>query len=91
MKTFEIEIKEMVSKTIEIAANSLEEATLKARLLYDDDFTLNKKSVLIDEIIEYLIKDEAIHYEECDEADKPKDHIYLKLLELKGLNKKAND
>jgi len=37
------------------------------------------KDKLIDEVIEYMIKDEERHYEELD---CPKEHIYLTLKEL---------
>jgi hypothetical protein len=89
MKTFEIEVKEIVSKTIEIEASSIEEATLKARKLYDYEFKINEKEALINEVIEYLIHDEEKHYEVCcsDEDEKPTNHIYLKLVRLKELNK----
>ncbi len=40
----------------------------------------SKKDLLINTLIRYLIKDEKKHYEELD---KPDDHIYLTLLELK--------
>ncbi|WP_428027188.1 DpnD/PcfM family protein [Arcobacter sp.] len=39
----------------------------------------SKKDFLINEVIEYLIKDEKKHFEEMNE---PNNHIYLKLLEL---------
>jgi len=44
----------------------------------EDNFN-SKKDFLINEVIEYLIKDEEKHYEELD---KPNEHIYLTLLEL---------
>jgi len=37
MKTFEIEIKETLSKIIEIQANSIEDAIKKATLLYNNE------------------------------------------------------
>jgi len=40
----------------------------------------SKKDLLINEVIQYLIKDEQKHYEESGE---PNNHIYLTLLELK--------
>jgi len=39
----------------------------------------SKKDLLINQLIQYLIKDEKKHYEELD---KPTNHIYLTLLEL---------
>lgn len=42
-----------------------------------------EKSNLLNEVINYLINDEKRHYYE---SEKPKDHIYLKLLKLKKLN-----
>jgi len=44
----------------------------------EDNFN-SKKDFLINEVIEYLIRDEKKHYEELD---KPSEHIYLTLLEL---------
>jgi hypothetical protein len=40
--------------------------------------------ILIDEVIEYLFKDEERHFEE--EEFPSENHIYLKLLRLKELN-----
>lgn len=56
------------------------------------DFVINKNNIcmkdekydLINEIIDYLIKDEEKHFEEFEEE--PKNHIYTKLLRLKELN-----
>lgn len=84
MKTFKIEVKELVSKTIEVEADSYEEAIIEARKHYEDNFLINEKKKLIDEIIEYLYKDEKKHYEEFEK--KPKNHIYRKLKKLKALN-----
>ena len=39
----------------------------------------SKKDLLIDKVIQYLIKDKEKHYEESEE---PNNHIYLTLLEL---------
>jgi hypothetical protein len=39
----------------------------------------SRKDLLIDKVVQYLIKDEEKHYEE---SGKPNDHIYLTLLEL---------
>ncbi|KIM06793.1 MAG: hypothetical protein KU38_11885 [Sulfurovum sp. FS08-3] len=39
----------------------------------------SKKDLLINKVIQYLIKDEEKHYEELQ---KPNNHIYLTLLEL---------
>jgi hypothetical protein len=88
MNTFKIEVKEIVSKTIEIEADSIEEATTKARKLYDYEFIINEKKALINEVIEYLIHDEKKHYEESclDEDEKPTNHIYLTLARLKELD-----
>ena len=44
----------------------------------EDNFQ-SKKDFLINEVLEYLIKDEKKHYEELNE---PSEHIYLTLLEL---------
>ncbi len=44
----------------------------------EDNFN-TRKDLLINEIIQYLIKDEKKHYEEAKEPSK---HIYLTLLEL---------
>lgn len=88
MNTFKIEVKEIVSKTIEIEADCIEEATVKARKLYDYEFTNNEKKALINKVIEYLIYDEEKHYEESclDEDEKPTNHIYITLARLKELN-----
>jgi len=45
----------------------------------EDDF-LSRKDLLVNRLIDYLIKDEEKHYEE---SEQPKEHIYLTLLELK--------
>jgi|ERR1017187_2760674 hypothetical protein len=37
MKTFEIEIKETLSRVVKIESESLEEATAKAKMKYDDE------------------------------------------------------
>ena len=51
MKTFEIEIKETLSKTIEVEANSIEEAIEKATLLYNnEEIILNSDDYLDTEI-----------------------------------------
>ncbi len=42
------------------------------------------KDTLISEIVEYLYRHEKRHFEEFD-ADKPSDHIFLKLKKLKKL------
>jgi len=39
----------------------------------------SKKDLLINKVIQYLIKDEKKHYEE---SEKPNNHIYLTLMEL---------
>jgi hypothetical protein len=44
----------------------------------EDNFN-SKKDLLINELIQYLIKDEKKHYLE---SEKPSKHIYLTLLEL---------
>ncbi len=89
MKTFKIEVKELVYKTIEIQADSYEEAITEARKHYEDDFSINEKKKLIDEIIEYLYKDEERHYEE--EGDESINHIFHKLVKLKALNNPVKD
>lgn len=91
MKTFKIEIKELVSKTIEVEAESYKEAVIEARKYYYDDFLINEKKKLIDVIIEYLYKDEEKHYEEFEENDKPEDHIYLTIKKLQSLNNPVRD
>ena len=51
MKTFEIEIKETLSKTIEVEANSIEDAIEKATLLYNnEEIILNSDDYLDTEI-----------------------------------------
>ncbi len=45
----------------------------------EDDF-LSRKDLLVNRLIDYLIKDEEKHYEE---SEQPKEHIYLTLLKLK--------
>jgi len=47
----------------------------------EDNFQ-SKKDFLINEVLEYLIKDEKKHYEELNE---PSEHIYLTLLELQKI------
>jgi DpnD/PcfM-like protein len=52
----------------------------------NDKFSIEEKQKLINDIIEYLFIDEKKHYEEYEVEDKPKEHIYLKLNQLKELN-----
>lgn len=55
---------------------------------FQDINTQNKeerKNELTKEIINYLYKNEEKHYEEYEEYNKPNDHIFLKLEELKNL------
>lgn len=46
----------------------------------ENKLCVDRKNVLINEIISYLYEDEKKHYEEFE--DKPTDHIFLKLEEL---------
>jgi len=81
------------AKAIEEAIDLVEDMYRKEEIVLDysdfhGDLTIEKKEdifdsrkdFLINELIQYLIKDEEKHYEELQE---PNDHIYLKLLELK--------
>lgn len=104
MKTFEIEIQELLCKVVKLEANDVNEAISIVEddykksvhvLDYNDFVEVNfqnlneeskgdRKNELTKQIINYLYKDEEKHYEEFDK-DKPKDHIFLKLKELKQL------
>ena len=55
MKTFEIEIKETLSKTIEIEANSIEEAIEKATLLYNNEEIVLNSDDYLDTEIDHII------------------------------------
>ena len=52
MKTFEIEIKETLSKIIEIQANSIEDAIKKATLLYNNEEIIISSDDYLDTEIE---------------------------------------
>lgn len=52
MKTFEIEIKETLSKIIEIEANSIEDAIKKATLLYNNEEIIMSSDDYLDTEIE---------------------------------------
>ncbi|HCJ51127.1 MAG: protein dpnD [Shewanella vesiculosa] len=52
MKTFEIEIKETLSKIIEIQANSIEDAIKKATLLYNNEEIILSSDDYLDTEIE---------------------------------------
>lgn len=49
---------------------------IKSKIIIDE-----KSNKLISEIIDYLYKDEEKHFEE---SDKPEDHIFLKIKDLKN-------
>jgi len=96
----DIRVTEILSRTVTIDSNSVEEALDSVENMYntedivldysdfdgdviiekkEDDF-LSRKDLLVNRLIDYLIKDEEKHYEE---SEQPKEHIYLTLLELK--------
>jgi len=95
---FDIEVKEILSRVINVNSTSLGEAIEHINDMYRNEeivldesdfngevsikeFELNdRKDILINKVIEYLIKDEKKHYEESDE---PENHIYNTLIELK--------
>ena len=95
----DIEIIEVLSKNITIDSNSIDDAIdiikemykqekivldysdlVDVSFKYKNDKFDNRKDCLINKIIEYYINDERKHYEELD---KPENHIYLSLKELK--------
>ncbi len=99
METYKIEIKEILSRTIELKASSLKDAIEKVEDLYrSEDIILDyndfksldinpledvdKFKKTLEEVVEYLYENEKLHFESFDN-EKPKDHIFLKLLELK--------
>lgn len=50
---------------------------------FNHEISLDQKSILINDVIEYLLEDEKKHFEEFDSP--PENHIYLKLVKLKQL------
>lgn len=99
MKTFKIEVQELLSRTINIKATTIEEAIAKANQMYIskrivlDYNDLSQQKIIPTDLIdekEDLTK-EIIGYlyqdekRHFEELEEPKDHIFLKLEKLKTL------
>ncbi|HNR48652.1 MAG TPA: DpnD/PcfM family protein [Bacteroidia bacterium] len=99
-KTFKIEVQELLSRTINIKANSVEEAISIVNKMYkNEEIVLDWSDLKIQEIIplnliqekEQLINDiiDYLYIDEkkhFEESDGPNDHIYLKIERLKKLS-----
>lgn len=99
METFKIEIQELLSRTIDIQAENIEEAIAIANKMYNseeivlDYNDLSKQEIIPNHLIdekENLTK-EMIEYlyqneqKHFEELEEPKDHIFLKLERLKTI------
>lgn len=99
MKTFEIEIKEVLSRVINInAENSMEAVSIVEELYNKEEIVLDYNDLKNKEIIlykynedkDFLIK-EVIDYlfedekKHFEEYEESENHIYLKLLKLKSI------
>lgn len=99
MEIFKIEIQELLSRTIDIEAQNIEEAIAKVNQMYSSeeivlDYSDLSKQEIIPKVLinekENLTKD-VIEYlfqdeqKHFEELDEPKDHIFLKLERLKTL------
>ena len=99
METFKIEIQELLSRTLMIEADNINEALDKVQKMYtEEQIVLDYTDLTNQEIIPFqdiniknkLIKDVIKYlYEDeqkhFEESDKPNDHIYLKLKKLESL------
>lgn len=99
METFKIDIQELLSRTIDIQAENIEEAIAIANKMYNseeivlDYNDLSKQEIIPNHMIdekENLTK-EMIEYlyqneqKHFEELEEPKDHIFLKLERLKTI------
>lgn len=99
MGTFKIEIQELLSRTIDIQAQDVDEAIEKANKMYNSeeiilDYNDLKKTEIIPNILlnekDNLIKEiiEYLYHDEkkhFEELEEPVDHIFLKIERLKIL------
>jgi hypothetical protein len=99
METFKIEVQELLSRTIDIKAQNIEEAIVKANQMYNseeivlDYNDLSKQEIIPNNLIDEkdnLTKDiiEYLYQEEkrhFEELEEPQNHIFLKLERLKIL------
>ena len=99
METFKIEIQELLSRTLMVEADNINEALDKVQKMYkEEQIVLDYTDLTNQEIIPFqdiniknkLIKDVIKYlYEDeqkhFEESDKPNDHIYLKLKKLESL------
>ncbi len=100
MEIFKIEVQELLSRTINIQADNLEEAISIVNKMYkQEEIVLDYSDLKIQDIIphslitekEQLISDiiDYLYHDEekhFDELGEPNDHIFLKLKRLKVLN-----
>ncbi len=99
METFKVEIQELLSRTIDIQAQNIEEAIEKVNKMYNseeivldyDDLTKREiiPNILINEK-ENLIKEiiEYLYQDEkkhFEELEEPNNHIFSKIVRLKTL------
>lgn len=99
METFKIEVQELLSRTIDIEAQNIEEAIVKANQMYKseelvlDYNDLSKQEIIPNNLIgekDNLTKEiiEYLYEDEkrhFEELEEPKVHIFLKLERLKTL------
>lgn len=78
-----VEAEKKVKKRYFLKEIALDANDFVGSKFYQLNYDVNEKKELINEVIDYLFKDEKKHYEESDETE---NHIYKKLLRLKELN-----
>ncbi|HRI47319.1 MAG TPA: DpnD/PcfM family protein [Ignavibacteriaceae bacterium] len=96
IQEFLARVVEVQAESLPQAFSKVNELYKKAEIVLDyDDFVeadfidINRQSkkdemkLLINEVIDYLYKDEKRHYEESEEPD---NHIFIRLEKLKALN-----
>lgn len=99
MKTFEIIVQELLSRTISVQAQNIEEAIEKVNQMYrKTEIVLDAEDFLQKEIIPVTLKNEKevlikeiIEYlyedekKNFEESEKPNNHIFCKIERLKTL------
>lgn len=99
MKTFKIEVQELLSRTIDIEAQNIQEAIVKVNQMYiSEEIILDYTDLSKQDIIPFELRDEKANltkeiigylYQDeqkhFEELDEPNDHIFLKLQRLKTL------
>ena len=99
METFKIEVQELLSRTVNIEAQNIDEAIILANQMYkSEEIVLDYDDLTKSEIIPNSLIDEkdkliteVIKYlwddekKHYEESDRPKDHIFKRLKKLKKL------